>query len=59
MFLLVVMIAIALFGGEVIRGFACALIVGILVGAYSSIFVGTPVVYDLNMRKEKKAAEKK
>ena len=53
------MIAIALFGGEVIRGFACALIVGILVGSYSSIFVGTPVVYDLNMRKEKKAAEKK
>ena len=56
---LVVMIAIALFGGEVIRGFACALIVGIVVGAYSSIFVGTPIVYDLNMRKERKAAEKK
>ncbi len=56
---LVVMVAIALFGGEVIRGFACALIVGIVVGAYSSIFVGTPVVYDMNMRKEKKAAEKK
>ena len=55
---LVVMIAIALFGGEVIRGFACALIVGILAGAYSSIFVGTPLVYDLNMRKEKKAAQK-
>ena len=56
---LVVMVAIALFGGEVIRGFACALIVGIIVGAYSSIFVGTPVVYDMNMRKERKAAEKK
>ena len=56
---LVVMIAIAIFGGEVIRGFACALIVGIIVGAYSSIFVGTPVVYDMNMRKERKAAEKK
>ena len=56
---LVVMIAIAIFGGEVIRGFACALIVGIVVGAYSSIFVGTPVVYDLNMRKAKKAELKK
>lgn len=52
---LVVMVAIALFGGEVIRGFACALIVGIVVGAYSSIFVGTPVVYDMNMKKAKKA----
>ena len=56
---LVVMVAIALFGGEVIRGFACALIVGIIVGAYSSIFVGTPIVYDMNMRKERKAVEKK
>ncbi len=51
---LVVMVAIAIFGGEVIRGFACALIVGIVFGAYSSIFVGTPVVYDMNMKKAKK-----
>ncbi len=56
---LVVMVAIALFGGEVIRGFACALIVGIIAGAYSSIFVGTPVVYDLNMKKAKKEELKK
>ena len=56
---LVVMVAIAIFGGEVIRGFACALIVGIIVGAYSSIFVGTPIVYDLNMKRAKKAELKK
>ncbi len=56
---LVVMIAIALFGGEVIRGFAVALIVGIIIGTYSSVFVGTPVMYDLNMRKNKKALENK
>ncbi len=55
---LVVMVAIAIFGGEVIRGFACALIVGIVFGAYSSIFVGTPVVYDMNMRKAKKEEAK-
>lgn len=56
---LVVMIAIALFGGEVIRGFAVALIVGIIIGTYSSVFVGTPVMYDLNLRKERKALEEK
>ncbi len=49
---LVVMIAIALFGGEVIRGFAVALIVGIVVGAYSSVFISTPFMYDLNMAKK-------
>lgn len=49
---LVVMIAIALFGGEVIRGFAVALIVGITVGAYSSVFISTPFMYDLNMMKK-------
>ena len=49
---LVVMIAIALFGGEVIRGFAVALIVGIVVGAYSSVFISTPFMYDLNVAKK-------
>lgn len=53
---LVVMVAIALFGGEVIRGFAVALIIGIIVGAYSSVFIATPVMYDLSMRKIRKEA---
>ena len=51
---LVVMLAIALFGGEVIRGFAVAIIVGILVGTYSSMFVATPLMYKLSMKKEAK-----
>ncbi|MFA6895507.1 MAG: protein translocase subunit SecF, partial [Bacteroidales bacterium] len=55
---LVVLIAIAIFGGEVIRGFAVALIIGVIVGTYASIFIGTPVMYDLNIRKEKKLAMK-
>lgn len=55
---LIVMVAIALFGGEVIRGFAVALIVGILVGTYSSLCVATPVMYDLSMRKLNKEAGK-
>ncbi|MEL6391294.1 MAG: protein translocase subunit SecDF [Bacteroidota bacterium] len=35
------------FGGASIRGFAFALLIGILVGTYSSIFVATPIVHDL------------
>lgn len=56
---LVVMLAIALFGGDVIRGFAVALIIGIVIGTLSSIFLAAPAMYDLSMRKEKKAALKK
>lgn len=55
---LVTLLAIALFGGEVIRGFAVALIVGILFGTYSSVFIGTPLMYDLTQKKAKKAAAK-
>ena len=39
---------LAVFGGGSIRGFAFALVVGILVGTYSSIFVATPIVRDLS-----------
>ena len=42
----VVLLTIFLFGGEVIRGFIFALLVGVVVGTYSSLFVATPVVYD-------------
>ena len=34
------------FGGEVLKGFAFALIIGILIGTYSSIFVAAPVVVE-------------
>lgn len=43
---LVVLIAIFMFGGTSIQGFTFALLVGIGVGTYSSIFVATPIVYD-------------
>lgn len=59
---LVVLIAIAVFGGESIRGFAMALALGVIVGTYSSIFIGTPIMYDLNRKREQKveaAAESK
>ncbi|HSV77204.1 MAG TPA: hypothetical protein VLH37_09270, partial [Bacteroidales bacterium] len=50
---LAVLLIIFLFGGEVVRGFAFALMVGIGVGTYSSLFNATPVAYDLIMRKNK------
>ncbi len=55
-----VLIVIAVFGGEVIRGFVFALLVGILVGTYSSVFSATPLAFDLlkGPKQEKEAAEK-
>ena len=43
---LIVLISIFIFGGESIRGFMFALIVGVLVGTYSSVFIATPVMFD-------------
>jgi preprotein translocase subunit SecF len=37
-------LALFLFGGQVLNGFAFALVVGILVGTYSSIFVASPIL---------------
>jgi SecD/SecF fusion protein len=50
---LITLIAIFIFGGESIRGFVFALIVGIFVGTYSSLFIATPVMYDLSKKEEK------
>ena len=53
------MIAIAIWGGESIRGLAVALCLGIIIGTYASIMIGTPVMYDATMGAAKKKAEKK
>ena len=50
----VVLLSIFVFGGPSIRGFVFALMVGIVVGTYSSIFVATPAVYQLWKRKVEK-----
>ena len=52
----VVLLAIFLFGGEVIRGFVFALMFGVVIGTLSSIFLATPVSYDLMSRKAKAPA---
>jgi len=47
-----VVIVLFIFGGEAIRGFSFALIIGIAIGTYSSIFIATPVMVDLMKDKE-------
>jgi len=47
---LIVVIVLFLFGGEVLKGFAFALIIGVVIGSYSSIFVASPVVIALRAR---------
>ena len=57
----VVLLAIFCFGGETIRGFVFALMLGVIIGTYSTLGVATPLAYDIQeaiaRRKEKKAAK--
>lgn len=48
-----VLAAIFAFGGETIRGFSFALLIGIVIGTYSSICIATPVVIDFEKKKKK------
>ena len=48
------MVAIAIWGGESIRGLAVALILGICIGTYASIMIGTPIMYDATKKALKK-----
>jgi SecD/SecF fusion protein len=43
---LIVLLAIFVFGGESLRGFMFAMIVGVIVGTYSSVFIATPIMFD-------------
>ena len=47
-----VLLVIFLFGGEVIRGFMFALLLGVIVGTYSSLFIATPVMFDSSKEEE-------
>ena len=50
----VVVLILFLFGGQVIKGFAFALLIGVLIGTYSSIFVATPIVIDFQKKDKDK-----
>lgn len=51
---LVVLLAIFLFGGDSIKGFMFALIVGVVVGTYSSLFIAAPIMFDTLKKLDKK-----
>jgi SecD/SecF fusion protein len=53
---LFVLIVLFIFGGEVIRGFSFAMLLGVIVGTYSSLFVATPIVVDSLTRAQEKEA---
>jgi len=48
---LLALVALYVFGGEVIQGFIYALIFGILIGTYSSVFVAAPVLLLTNLKR--------
>jgi preprotein translocase SecF subunit len=52
---LIVVTILFIFGSEVLRGFSFALIFGVIVGTYSSVFVASPTVVELNRRLEQPA----
>ena len=51
---LIVLLAIFLFGGDSIKGFMFALIIGVIVGTYSSLFIASPIMYDTTEKLDKK-----
>ena len=55
---LLVLVALFVFGGDSLKGFSVALIIGVLVGTYSSIFVASPVVLALGVSKQDLIREK-
>ncbi|MCB9018362.1 MAG: protein translocase subunit SecDF [Prevotellaceae bacterium] len=55
---LVVLIVIFLFGGETIRGFIFAMLIGVIVGTYSTLFVAAPIAYDCFNKRSKKEETK-
>ena len=55
---LVTLVAIFLFGGDSIKGFMFAMIIGVIVGTYSSLFIATPIMYDTVMKGAKTLSKK-
>jgi SecD/SecF fusion protein len=51
---LVVLIIIFVFGGEILRGFVFALLMGVILGTYSSVFNASPIAYQMLIRKTEK-----
>ncbi|MDD5581943.1 MAG: protein translocase subunit SecF [Candidatus Marinimicrobia bacterium] len=56
---LLVVLALVLFGGEVLFGFSIAMVIGVIVGTYSSNFIASPILIMLEQRKRNKIKTKK
>jgi preprotein translocase subunit SecF len=52
---LLALVALLIFGGPVIRGFTIAMIWGVVIGTYSTVYISTPVLVHLNLRRESAA----
>ena len=55
----IVVIVLLFFGGEVLRGFSFALVLGIVMGTYSSIFIAAPIVLDLDPEGKSHSSDEK
>ena len=55
---IMVLLSMFIFGGETIRGFIFAMLFGMIIGTYSSIFNASPITYEVYMYKQKRAAKK-
>ena len=55
--MILVLLIMFIFGGESIRGFIFAMLIGIVVGTYSSLFIATPVLVDTISDAEHKRIE--
>lgn len=54
---LLVLLIIFIFGGETIRSFTFAMLVGVIIGTYSTLFIAVPIAYDYLVAKAKKQAK--
>jgi len=54
---MMVLIVLMIFGGEVLRGFTFAMLVGVIVGTYSSLFIAAPIVVDALQRQKARNPE--
>jgi SecD/SecF fusion protein len=57
--MIMVLLIMFIFGGESIRGFIFAMLIGIVVGTYSSLFIATPILVDTIKKKDIEEIEKR
>ncbi len=57
--MIIVLLTMFVFGGESIRGFIFAMLIGIVIGTYSSLFIATPVLVDTLSKEEKNEIEER